>query len=36
MKLKKIAEALKSNGFVTSTGKEFSTTQIISLIKKIA
>ena len=36
MKLREIAEALNSNGFVTSTGKQFSTTQVIRLIKKIA
>ena len=36
MKLREIAEALNSNGFLTSTGKQFSTTQVIILLKKIA
>ena len=36
MKLREVAEALNSNGFVTSTGKQFSTTQVIRLLKKIA
>lgn len=36
MKLREIAEALNSNGFLTSTGKQFSTTQVIRLLKKIA
>ena len=35
MKLREIAEALNSNGFVTSTGKQFGTTQVIRILKKI-
>ena len=34
--LKEIAEDLNSNGFKTSTGKDFGTTQVIRLLKKIA
>jgi len=35
LKLREIAEALNSNGFVTSKGKEFSTTQVIRIKSKI-
>ena len=35
MKLREIANELNSNGFKTSTGKEFSTTQVIRILKKI-
>ena len=34
--LREIAEDLNSNGFKTSTGKDFGTTQVIRLLKKIA
>ena len=34
--LREIAEELNSNGFKTSTGKDFGTTQVIRLLKKIA
>ena len=34
--LREIAEDLNSNGFKTSTGKDFGTTQVIILLKKIA
>jgi DNA invertase Pin-like site-specific DNA recombinase len=36
LKLREIAEALNSNGFVTSKGKEFSTTQVIRIKNKIS
>ena len=36
LKLKEIAEELNSEGFKTSTGKDFGTTQVIRLLKKIA
>lgn len=36
MKLRELAEELNSNGFKTSTGKDFGTTQVIRLLKKIA
>ena len=35
LKLREIAEALNSNGFVTSKGKQFSTTQVIRIKSKI-
>jgi DNA invertase Pin-like site-specific DNA recombinase len=35
MKLREIANKLNSNGFKTSNGKEFSTTQVIRILKKI-
>ena len=35
MKLREIANELNSNGFKTSAGKEFSTTQVIRILKKI-
>jgi DNA invertase Pin-like site-specific DNA recombinase len=35
MKLREIANELNNNGFKTSTGKEFSTTQVIRILKKI-
>ena len=35
MKLREIASELNSNGFKTSTGKDFSTTQVIRILKKI-
>ena len=34
--LREIAEELNSEGFKTSTGKDFGTTQVIRLLKKIA
>ena len=36
LKLREIAEALNSNGFATSKGKEFSTTQVIRIKNKIS
>ena len=36
LKLREIAEELNSEGFKTSTGKDFGTTQVIRLLKKIA
>ena len=36
LKLREIVNELNSNLFVTSTGKQFSTTQVIRLLKKIA
>jgi DNA invertase Pin-like site-specific DNA recombinase len=36
LKLKEYAEELNSEGFKTSTGKDFGTTQVIRLLKKIA
>ena len=36
LKLKEIAKLLNSNGFKTSTGKEFSTTQVIRIKAKLA
>ena len=36
MKLREIAEALNSNGFTTSKGKKFSTTQVIRIKNKIS
>ena len=36
LKLKEIAELLNSNGFKTSTGKEFGTTQVIRIKAKLA
>ena len=36
LKLKEYAEELNSKGFKTSTGKDFGTTQVIRLLKKIA
>ena len=36
LKLRELAEELNSNGFKTSTGKDFGTTQVIRLLKKIA
>jgi DNA invertase Pin-like site-specific DNA recombinase len=35
LKLREIAELLNSNGFKTSTGKDFGTTQVIRLLQKI-
>jgi len=35
MKLREIAEYLNTNGFRTSRGKEFSTTQVIRILEKI-
>ena len=35
MKLREIASELNGNGFKTSTGKDFSTTQVIRILKKI-
>jgi DNA invertase Pin-like site-specific DNA recombinase len=35
MKLREIAERLNQNGFKTSTGKDFGTTQVIRILKKI-
>jgi len=35
LKLREIATELNSNGFRTSTNKEFSTTQVIRILKKI-
>jgi DNA invertase Pin-like site-specific DNA recombinase len=34
LKLREIAELLNSNGFKTSTGKDFGTTQVIRLLQK--
>ena len=34
MKLREIAELLNTSGFKTSRGGEFSTTQVIRLLKK--
>ena len=34
MKLREMATILNVNGFKTSTGKEFGTTQVIRLLKK--
>ena len=36
LKLREYAEELNSEGFKTSTGKDFGTTQVIRLLKKIA
>lgn len=36
MKLREIATLLNDNGFKTSRGKEFSTTQVIRILKKVA
>jgi len=36
MKLREIAELLNINGFKTSTGKEFGTTQVIRMLKKVS
>lgn len=35
LKLREIAELLNNNGFKTSTGKDFGTTQVIRLLQKI-
>ena len=35
LKLREIAKLLNSNGFKTSTGKDFGTTQVIRLLQKI-
>ena len=35
MKLREMATILHVNGFKTSTGKEFGTTQVIRLLNKI-
>ena len=35
LKLREIAELLNSNGFKTSTGKDFGTTQVIRLLQKV-
>ena len=35
LKLREIAEALNNNGFKTSTGKQFSTTQVIRILQKL-
>tara|TARA_R110002073_G_scaffold102294_1_gene232239 strand:- start:1877 stop:2197 length:321 start_codon:yes stop_codon:yes gene_type:complete len=35
MKLREMATLLNINGFKTSTGKEFGTTQVIRLLKKV-
>ena len=35
LKLREIADLLNSNGFKTSTGKDFGTTQVIRLLQKI-
>jgi DNA invertase Pin-like site-specific DNA recombinase len=35
LKLREIAELLNSNGFKTSTGRDFGTTQVIRLLQKI-
>ena len=35
LKLREIAELLNNNGFKTSTGKDFGTTQVIRLLQKV-
>ena len=35
MKLREIAESLNNNGFQTSKGKEFGTTQVIRILNKV-